>query len=92
MEQAVNILFSTDMGELRLHPQYGVRFPIGTKGELHNIVEFKLHTKAAILRDDRVSDVPYLAYKLQDGVLYVKSKIQLKSISQLLTTTAGTRL
>ena len=89
MEQAMTILFGTDQGELRVHPSYGIKFPIGSKGELRSLVAFKLHTKAVILRDNRVSDITSISYKLDGNQLRINAGIRLKDSSEIMNTTVG---
>lgn len=86
MKQAINTLFLTEKGELRLHPTYGVKFPIGSKGELQSLIAFKLQTKFALLQDPRIDDVSSINYNFSDGILSVRSNIILKNIPNALTT------
>lgn len=90
MQQAMNILFNTERGELRPHPDYGVSYPVGGKGTLQSIVEFKLYTKANILKDPRVEDITSLNYYVQGNILSINAEIKIKNSTSTITANIGT--
>ncbi len=92
MEQAMKTLFATSRGELKVHPEYGVHLPIGSKGTLRSLTAFKLHTKAVMMRDNRIANVDQLTYKLTGNTLNIKANIKLKSLSTQFTTSVGARI
>jgi hypothetical protein len=92
MKQAMNIMFNVERGELRPHPDYGTKFPVGSKAMLSSIVAFKLHTKANILKDSRVEDITALTYSVENNVLTINAEIKVKNSSSTITANIGTPL
>jgi hypothetical protein len=57
IEQAVMIKFSTEQGGLPTHPQFGIKFPLGTKILIRSIVALQLRARVTLLSDSRIVSV-----------------------------------
>lgn len=78
VNQAMMVKFSTEQGELPTHPQFGAKYPIGTKLLLGRIQEFAINTKRTILSDNRVESVDRIRIYSSGDVLNVAAKAKLK--------------
>jgi hypothetical protein len=78
VEQAMMIKFSTEQGELALHPTFGARFPIGTKLLLGRIQEFAINTRRTVMSDPRVESLDRLRIFADGDVLNVRAHASLK--------------
>jgi hypothetical protein len=78
VNQAMMIKFSTEQGELPTHPQFGAKYPTGTKLLLGRIQEFAINTKRTILSDNRVESVDRIRIYANGDVLNVAAKARLK--------------
>lgn len=57
VKQAYLIKFSTEQGELALHPDFGAAYPIGTKINLNRMQEFAVNTRRTLLQDNRTDTI-----------------------------------
>jgi hypothetical protein len=78
VNQAMMVKFSTEQGELPTHPQFGAKYPTGTKLLLGRIQEFAINTKRTILSDSRVESVDRIRIYANGDVLNVAARARLK--------------
>jgi hypothetical protein len=57
IEQAIMIKFSTEQNGLPTHPQFGIRYPLGSKILIRSIVSLQLRARATLLSDSRIVNV-----------------------------------
>jgi hypothetical protein len=78
VNQAMQIKFGTERGDLPIHPEFGAAFPVGTKLLLGRIQEFAVNTRRTLLSDDRVDSVEKLRIFSEADVLQVNAHVKLK--------------
>lgn len=88
--QALMIKFSTEEGELALHPWFGAAFPIGSKVKFSSVQDFAINTRATFLSDDRIEDVN-LNFRVVGDLIYVSGKAKLKKTNNELAVTFAVR-
>lgn len=77
VEQAMMIKFSTEQGELAIHPTFGARYPIGTKATLVSIQQFAINTRSTFLQDPRVGSIADLQIASDGDQIITSSKLVL---------------
>ncbi len=85
VEQALKLKFSTEKGELTVHPSFGARFPIGKKITAASFNTFSIQTRSTILSDPRVEGIELLSFNSSGDVMVVSAKLLLKNANTLLT-------
>ena len=85
VEQALKLKFSTEKGELTVHPSFGAKFPIGRKITARSFTTFSIQTRSTILSDPRVEDIELLSFNSSGDVMVVSAKLLLKNSNTLLT-------
>ncbi len=75
--QAINIKFSTEQGQLKIHPYFGARYAIGSKATTKSFNEFRANTLSTLLSDGRIEDVTSLVISSVADTLSVSAKLQL---------------
>lgn len=78
INQSMAIKFSTEKGELATHPDFGARFPLGTKIGFHKLQEFIISIRQTIYSDSRVDSITSLKAKIVNDQIWTSSKIKLK--------------
>ena len=84
--QALRLKFSTQRGELTVHPRYGARFPIGTKLVPSSFNDFSIQARTTLLSDSRVKDVSEMRFFANGDVLAVTASVILTQSNSILTT------
>lgn len=84
VDQAIKIKFSTEQGELTVHPTFGTRFPIGNKATEGSFTSFRVNALATFASDPRISAVERLEFVSSGDVLAVKANLQLADSKQSL--------
>jgi len=77
VDQALQIKFSTEQGELATHPTFGARFPLGTKVSLTKIQEFTFDVRNTLLSDPRVEQIASLQVMADGDKIITKSRVLL---------------
>jgi len=77
VEQAVMIKFSTEQGELATHPEFGARYPLGTKVTQTTLQEYSINTRRTILSDPRVANIAGLQIMAEGDKVITKAKLDL---------------
>lgn len=85
MQQAIVTKFDIEQGELPTHPQFGIKFPIGTKGTVQSVVGFQVNARATLLSDSRISTVDQLQVGASGNVLNLTSTVTLKGADESLS-------
>ena len=91
VEQGMKIKFSTEQGGLPLHPEFGARYPIGTKVHLPRLQEFAVNTRRTIMSDHRVSSITAMSVFSEGDQIIIRSRVQLKSSNFQLPITFAVR-
>lgn len=81
VKQAVGIKFSTEEGDLALHPSFGAAYPVGTKVNINRLQDFAINTRATFLSDDRIEDVVSLRFFVDGDVVQVNAQAKLKQVN-----------
>lgn len=84
VNQAIMIKFSTEEGELALHPYFGAAYPVGTKVDINRLQDFALNTRATFLSDDRIEDVVSLRFFVDGDIVQVNAQAQIKQVNSKL--------
>ena len=77
VEQAIQIKFSTERGELATHPEFGARYGLGTKATMVSIQEFAIDVRHTMLSDPRVDQITKLKLLTDGDKLMVDASAQL---------------
>jgi hypothetical protein len=85
VEQAIKVKFSTEKGELTVHPSFGARFPIGKKITTESFNTFQIQVQSTIYSDNRVESVESISFTNIGDLLAVTASLLLKNSSNLLT-------
>jgi hypothetical protein len=91
VKQAMLIKFSTEQGELPLHPDFGAKYPIGSKVTFPKIHEFSFNTRRTLLQDPRVASISSLQMFVDGDTLVTDSRIRLKDADVELPITFSVR-
>jgi hypothetical protein len=75
--QAIKIKFSTEQGELPTHPQFGAKFPVGTKLAMATVQEFALNTRRTFFQDPRIEEILSMEIYASGDQLFTKSHLKL---------------
>lgn len=75
VEQALQIKFSTEQGELATHPTFGAQFTIGTKPSMTTIQEFSINVRNTLLSDPRVAQISQLKVMVDGDKIITNSKV-----------------
>lgn len=67
LRQALRLAFATQQGELKLHPYYGVAFPIGTKALFGDLADFLFAARVTLAADPRIAGVARMNFELEGG-------------------------
>lgn len=86
VQQGIRIKFSTERGELRSHPSFGAKFPIGRKATIVSFNDFRVNILGTLMSDGRVDNVKDLELLAEGDLLYVSAKIQLVHASDYIPT------
>lgn len=78
VQQAIKIKFSTELGDLPVHPTFGAQYPIGTKLLLGRVQEFAINTRRTLLSDPRVDSLERIKIFVAGDVLQVSTQVKLK--------------
>lgn len=84
MEQAMRIKFSTEQGELPIHPSFGFLFPLGTKGTRTSLLRFDVNARATLRSDTRISQILGLGYTIRGNQVDVRADLLLRDIKEAL--------
>jgi len=82
LEQAVEIKFSTEQGELPTHPEFGLQVPIGSKALVRTLVGFQMNARASLLADSRISNVRQLGFQLSGNTVNVTADLDIADVDQ----------
>lgn len=85
MQQAMELRFSTERGDLPEHPSYGVGLPIGTKGTITSLLGYQIDARSSILEDSRVEEINKLDFRLNGEVVNVSAQIRVKGVDNSLS-------
>lgn len=91
VEQAMQIKFATEQGELSTHPDFGAKYPMGTKITMLRIQEFYISTRRTLLSDFRVESISSMKVLTDGDRVYTSSKLKLKDTDQELPITFAVR-
>lgn len=91
VDQGIRIKFSTEAGELPVHPEFGARFPIGSKATQIAFNEFRIQAEATIYSDQRVDEIKSLNFALVGDSLLLNATIRLKEAADSLNTSFALR-
>jgi hypothetical protein len=91
VDQAMKIKFSTEQGELAIHPDFGAKYPIGTKITMLRIQEFYISTRQTFLSDPRIQSINSMKIASDGDRVYTSSKLKLKDTNQELPVTFAVR-
>jgi phage baseplate assembly protein W len=75
VEQAIRIKFSTERGELSVHPEFGNLFELGRKINLVRFQQYKMATRQTLLQDPRVESVKNLKVFSEGNIITVTATI-----------------
>jgi len=89
--QALMIKFSTEEGDLSLHPEFGALYPVGTKVKFSSVQDFAINTRATLLSDARVEDVVDLQLDVAGDIIRVNAKVKLKQTNNTLAVNFAVR-
>jgi len=76
--QAMMIKFSTEQGELPIHPDFGAKYPIGTKLSMIKLQEFLINTRRTCLSDPRIESVLSMRAMAHQDKVFTNAKLRLK--------------
>lgn len=79
MDQAVNARCSTEQGQLPLHPEYGILFPIGEKAKIRTLLAFHINARASLLADPRIEDITSLKAFIKSSSLTIQASLRIKN-------------
>jgi len=82
VEQALMIKFATEQGELALHPDFGAKYPLGTKITLLRIQEFVVTTRKTLLSDPRIESILSMRIAAEGDKILTDTKLKLKGTNQ----------
>jgi len=92
IEQAMFVKFSTEQGELPLHPSYGIRFPVGVKQpSLSSINLFQIIARASLLSDSRILDVEDFNISYTGNTLSLQANVRVIGTDQAVSLDFGVR-
>ena len=91
VDQGLRIKFSTNQSELPVHPNFGAKFPIGSKATNIAFNDFRIQTEATIYSDSRVKDIKDLRFTTFHDVLVANAKIVLLDAADTLDTSIALR-
>lgn len=92
LNQAVNIKFETEQGELPLHPFFGIKYPLGVKAPAaDNFIEFDVNARATLLSDLRIGRVNSLDIGFEGNTLDVRGDVDIKGFDGSLSFDFSTR-
>lgn len=91
VDQAIRIKFSTEAGELPVHPRFGARFPIGSKASNVAFNEFRIQTEATILSDKRVASIENLRFTTFGDAMVLNTNLRMLGTSEALNTSLALR-
>jgi hypothetical protein len=91
VEQAIRIKFSTERGELSVHPEFGNLFELGRKINLVRFQQYKMATRQTLLQDPRVESVKNLKVFSEGNIITVTATIKLLDSHTLLPFTYSIR-
>lgn len=91
VEQAIRIKFITEVKTLPAHPNFGARYPIGTKADIASFNTFRLNTIATLQSDDRIASVEDLEFTALGDVLALSARVLLNDTRDYLTTSFALR-
>lgn len=84
VEQAIRIKFSTERGELSVHPEFGNLYELGRKSNLVRFQQYAASTRQTLMQDPRVESVSNLKVFSEGDIIRVNATIKLRSSSALL--------
>jgi hypothetical protein len=91
VKQAMFIKFSTEEGDLAIHPLFGAQYTIGSKLRLTEVQDFALNTRATMLSDSRVEDVTELKTIATGDIINVSAKASLRQVDASVPITFAVR-
>jgi hypothetical protein len=91
INQAIVIKFSTERGELPVHPLFGASFAIGSKATLSSINDFRTQTESTIYSDRRIQRINKLDFTANGDVLFVQANLTVINNSDSLNLTIPLR-
>jgi phage baseplate assembly protein W len=77
VEQGIMIKFATEQGELATHPEFGARYPLGTKVNQTTLQEFSINVRRTLLSDPRVAHVSQLKISTEGDKIITNAKVDL---------------
>lgn len=78
VSQAVDIKCNTEQGELVAHPNFGIRLPIGVRGNsAKSMTEFNIMARSTLLSDTRIAAINRLEFNLNGNTMLISGDVSL---------------
>jgi hypothetical protein len=91
MAQAINIKFETEQGTLPTHPEFGLKYPIGSKALIRSLVGYQLNARSSLLADSRISTVDSLSFQTEGNAVTVSSELSIADVDQTVSVSFDVR-
>lgn len=85
VHQAIRIKFATEQGDLKTHPAFGARFPIGRKVSVSTFDDFKINARATLQSDPRIEQVTRTDIQTRGDVLTISADMVLLNSKEPVT-------
>lgn len=91
VEQAINLKFMTQRGELPAHPRYGAKAVIGGKVTASSFSELRINTMSTLSADTRIAEISSIQFVALGDSLAVVPRIKLMNSRDVLDTSFALR-
>ena len=83
VDQALKIKFSTEQGELTLHPSFGAKFTIGKKLTISSFNTFRIAAQSTLLSDPRIINIAAITFRARGDVFAISTQLELRESGSL---------
>ncbi len=83
VDQALKIKFSTEQGELTLHPSFGAKFTIGKKLTVSSFNTFRIAAQSTLLSDPRIINIDTITFRARGDIFLISTQLTLRESGSL---------